>query len=491
MKIRNFTDIRLFLFNNLTIKQTIFKNTFWISLSSGIGKLLRMILIIYIARILGATEYGKFTFALAFISVFVFLFDLGISTILTREFSRNKEREREFSSLLSLKILFGFGSLILIGIISFFITSDIEIQKMIWILALFSFVSQFPEIFYAFLRARQRMEYEAWTNIFQASVILLFGFLVIIYFPSLKNISYSYLFAAVVSVIPFLVFFHWKIFPLKLSFETGIWKSFLVESWPLALISVFSLLYGYFDSITMGFLGQITQTGWYNAALKIINIVLIPTGIVALCFYPVLSKFSKESKERFQKVYDHLIETMIFLSLPIVVGGWILAPKIIELVYGQDYLNSILAFQILLIMAGFSFLAVSLNQVLIAADQQKKFLLIAITGATINIILNLILIPKFSLNGAAISSVVTYFFVLLLSFYFTSRFTSIKPINFKFFLSFLIAIFSVFVMYFVISRPTIYSFSVFVTLAIGIITYVSVLFVLKFIIKRLEIKPSL
>jgi len=122
-------------------------------------------LIIYIARVLGATEYGKFTFALSFVSLFVVFFDLGLSNIVTREFSREKEKEKEFSSIISLKILLSLGILFLILITSFFITSDPGIRKVIWILAAFSAIGNFSEIIYAFFRAYQRMEYEAFAVI--------------------------------------------------------------------------------------------------------------------------------------------------------------------------------------------------------------------------------------------------------------------------------------------------------------------------------------
>lgn len=475
----NFANVRSFLLDNKTIKQTIFKNTFWIALSAAIGKILRAVLIIYIARILGATEYGEFAFALAFVSLFVTFFDLGLSPIVTREFSREREKEKEFSSIFSLRILLGIGTIILILIGSFFITSSSEIRGVIWILAFFSFISQFPEIIHAFLRARQRMEYESWANILQVLLVVGFGFFVIFYFPSVKNISYSYLFSSLIALIPLLIFFHFKIFPLRLSFEINIWKKFLLMSWPLALTSVFGLIYSYIDSVMMGHSGQITQTGWYNAALKVINIILVPGSIIAMSFYPVLSKFSKKSKEQLQKVWNYQTGIMIFSAFPIVVGGLTLAPKIIGFVYDSTYFPSIFAFQILLLMAGIGFLYTSFYQVLIATDQQKKIFLVVILAAGVNVILNLILIPKFSLYGAAIATVITHFLIFLFYFVFTSKFTPIKPLNYKIFLIFLETIFSTIVMYLVISRSQILYLNVFLSVLIGAIVYITAFFLFK------------
>ena len=218
MQIRDFTftDFKSLFLTNQTLKQTIFKNTFWIALATGLSKFSKLFLLIYVARILGATEYGKFTFALAFVSLFVIFFEFGLSNIVTREFARDKEREKEFFSILSLKVLLSLGTLTLILIGSFLVTSDPDIQKVIWILAVFSSAGNFSEIIYAFFRARQRMEYESWAIALEALVVVGIGFFVILNFPSIINLSYGYLLSALLGLIFILTTFHFKIFPLRL-----------------------------------------------------------------------------------------------------------------------------------------------------------------------------------------------------------------------------------------------------------------------------------
>lgn len=485
MEIKKFADIKTLFFDNKTLKQALFKNTFWISLSGGIGKLLRAFLIIYIARVLGATEYGKFTFALAFVSLFVTLFDFGLSNILTREFSKDKTREKEFPAVLSLKILLGLISIILILITSFFITPDLEIRKVIWILAFFTFISQLPEIFYAFFRARQKMEYESWANILQVLLVVGCGFFVIFNFPSVKNISYSYLFSSLIALIPFFLFFHFKVLSLRFSFKIDVWKKFLAMSWPLALISILGMLYSYIDSIMMGSWNLITETGWYNAALKIINVVFLPQSIICLVFYPTISRFAHNSKEMLQKVWDYQLKLLIFLGLPIVVGGIALSSKIIDFVYDSSFEPSVLALKILLIMSGIAFLCIPFGQILIAFNQQKKVFWAALAGGIINIILNLILIPKYSLYGAAVATVITYSLIFLLYLIFARKFISIKPFNFKIFITFIKVIIAAILMYFAISYPKIYELHVLFPVFIGAIIYFLSFFILEIITKKL------
>jgi len=479
----SFSNFKSFLLDNRTVKQTLFKNTFWLAVGMGTNRLLKLILLIYAARIFGATDYGVFTFALAFISLFLIFSDFGLPVIVTREFSREKEKKEEFHSIISLKIVLSFGAFILILLSSFFITSDPTAQRVIFILALFSLINGFTTIFYAFFQSQQRMEYQTWAEIFQTILATGLGFFVLFNFPSVENLSYTYLFSALVASISVLFFFHFKVFHLKISWQRTVWQKFLIMSWPLALTGLFGALYTYIDSVMMGYWGMITETGWYNAAYRIIMASLIPMGLISGSFYPVLSKFFKESKEKLQNVWNYQMEIMILLVAPLIIGGIVFASKIIDFVYGQAFSPSILAFQILIIMAGFIFLYRPFYDVMIASNQQKKVLLITLSGAIINIILNLILIPKFSLYGAAIATVTTYFLILLIYLRLTMKFTSIKPFNLKFIFTLMVAIFSGILMYFVITQPLIYNLNVFLSMIIGAITYSITIFVLKSIPK--------
>ena len=68
-------NVKSLLFENKGLKQTIFKNTFWLALAEAITNFSKLFLIVYVARIFGVTEYGKFTFALSFVSLFSILSD--------------------------------------------------------------------------------------------------------------------------------------------------------------------------------------------------------------------------------------------------------------------------------------------------------------------------------------------------------------------------------------------------------------------------------
>ena len=466
-----------FLLHNLGTKQTIAKNTFWLGAAEGITRFLKLFLIIYVARILGANEYGKFTFALAFISLFTAFADLGISTITTREIARDKEKE--FPSLLSLKLVLSIGTLVLICIGSFFITTDPIIRGIIWILGIYILANGFSGIINAFFQARQRMEYEAWARILQAMVVTGAGFFVLYNFPSVQNLSLAYLLASLIALIFILLLFHFKIYHLRLDFNKNIWRNTLLMSWPLALGGMMNSICSNTDSIMMGYLGQIIQTGWYNAAQRITAVALIPAGLIAASFFPALSKLLGESKEKLQKGWNSFMEIMVFLSVPLVIGGITLAPKIIDLVYDPSYSPSVLAFQILIIGTGIGILNIPFAHALVVSNQQKKVFWIIFFSAILNVILNLILIPGYSLYGAAMASLIAGFLMFSLFFSFTLKFTKIQPISLKLFYTFLIASIASVSMYLMISYPNIHNLYIIYIILIGILSYFLAFFILK------------
>ena len=481
MNVKNFKNL---FFKNIGTKQTIFKNTFWLVMAEGINKFSKLILIIYIARILGATEYGKFTFALSFVALFSIFSDLGLFSVTIREFSKDREKEKNFSSILSLKILLSLGTLFLIAISSFFITPDPLIQRIIWILGAYIVLDSFSGIIFAFFQARQRMEYESWIKIFGALVTTVAVIFVILSFPSAKNLSYSYLLSSLITLISVLFFFHLKIFPLKISWQGSIWRKFLSMSWPLALSGMFSIVYVSIDSVMMGYWGQVVQIGLYNAAYKIILASLIPISLISQSFFPVLNIAFSKSKEKFQKTWDYQMKIMIFFSIPLAIGGIILAPQIIDFVYDFTFYPSILAFQILVVMASFIYLSNPLEQALIVANEQKRIFWTFLVGVVFNIILNLILIPLYSFYGAALASLLTIILIFFLLLRFTIKFTPIRPLNFSFLFIFSGVVLSATAMYFIISRSSICRFNVLLSILIGVLIYVFCFFIYKTLIGR-------
>ncbi|HCM36487.1 MAG: hypothetical protein A3J30_03060 [Candidatus Wildermuthbacteria bacterium RIFCSPLOWO2_02_FULL_47_9c] len=440
-------EIKNLLFTNGTVKQTIFKNVVWGSAGSMVNKLLSFVLLIYAARILGAEGYGQITFALAFASLFIILSHFGLPSIITREFARKEGGEDEFYAILCLKIILVLLTFVLIAAVSFLTISSSEVRILTVIIGSFLLMNSLIGTAYSFFHARQKMEYEAWLEGVQMLLMLSLGLFVLFRFPSPQNLSYVYLASAFLALLATYVFFERKIFRLKLKCDISIWKKYLKMSLPLALSSIFAMLYAYTDSVMLGYSDMFAETGWYNAAQRIVLLALIPMGLIASSFYPALSKLSKESGQLFQKMWDYELEIMLALAFPVVTGGIVLASTIIFFLYTADFTPAILALQFSVVTVGLNFLYRPFNDVMIISNHEGKMFWITLVGAGINVALNLILIPRYSLYGAAGATVATYSLLLIVIMVFVKKFTTLRFPLARIGLTVLTSGFSAFLMY--------------------------------------------
>ncbi|MSU54268.1 MAG: flippase [Candidatus Staskawiczbacteria bacterium] len=467
-------NIKSLFLENIGTRQTIFKNTFWLIIAEVFSRFLEIILVIYIVRVLGAAEFGKFAFAMAVASMFVSFSGLGLSEIVTREIAYNQDAEKEYPAVLSFKIILGIGIFFLAIAASFFITQDPLIRLIIMALTVFYFFNDIFSIIYAFLRAHQKMEYEAGFKTARSLILIMVVSLVIFKAPSIQNISYGYTVANFLALIAVLVFFHTRFYPLKLSFDGPIWRKFFQLSWPLGLAAIFGAIFINIDSVIMGYLGQTMQNGWYGAARKAVGIIIIPATLVFMSFYPMASKLFKESGKALQKMWDYYMALMIILAFPIIAGGFVMAPKLMSLLYGPGFEPSIPLFQMLIFIAGINFIYYPYALILIVSGQQKKYLFGHAMGAVVNVVLNIILIPRYGPHGAAISAVVTYI-ILLLSVVTLSRYTTpISIFSRQLCILLSITMLSSLIMFAIVNQLLIYNANIFYLVSIGTLTYFSV-----------------
>lgn len=475
------TYIKHFLFKNIGIRQTVFKNTFWLALAEIIARLLGLVLVIYIVRVLGAQEYGKFVFALSFVSVLSILSDLGIMDISTREFSRDRHSEKNFNSIFTLVLLLCIVTLVISVVASFFIVSDYSIRKLIWILSIFVLSNGLFAMVFSLLRSRQKMEYEAIVKIIQAVANSIVVFIVIFFMPSAQNIGYGYMVSNIVVLLFLLVFFGIFVQPLKLTWDKSS-LNILKISWPLSFGFMAGWIYMSINSIMLGSFNLITENGWYGAAFKVAVVAVIPVNLIMRSFYPLLSNFFISSHEKLQKAWDYFAESILLLTIPIVVGGYVLAPKIIGSFYGAGFAPSIMALQLLMLVIGISFLNYPYAIMLVAAGQQKKNFLIMAIGALVNIILNVIFIPMYGFSGAIFATIFSSalaFFLTVVIFKYT---TPIMVINKRLIKVLFISMVASTLMYYAITFRFVHDLNVVAVCSVGALVYGGILLILYRII---------
>ena len=240
-----------------------------------------------------------------------------------------------------------------------------------------------------------------------------FGLLILFTSANILNIVLTYILAILVMFFIIFSVYNKEFETFKFKFNKIIWKKYIKMSWPVGSMALFAVVYNHIDSVMMGFFGQVTEVGWYNAAYRLVFIIMLVPMLINRGFNPVIA--NKFKKPGFKKVF--LSELVLMLSSGIILIGFgiIFSSNIINLVYGSGFEPAIPAFVLLLLMAGAYFIISLMYQVLIVSGNQKKIFWISLIGMIINVCLNFILIPIYSLYGAAAATLITYIFILVVS----------------------------------------------------------------------------
>lgn len=471
--------IKTLLLTNRGAKQTILKNTLWLTISEFVDRVLKFALVVYTVRVLGAAEYGVFAFALSLCSLFVILADLGLGQITTRELSKDPNYEKDFSYIISLKLFLSVITFIIIISTSYFVATDSKAFVVTMIMAVFVICYYGNDNLYAFLRARQKMEYEAFARI-TASVLTATGGILILYtMPSAKNLAYAYSASACFVFFVLLLIFNYRVVPIRLHVDLAIWKRYLSISWPLAVAFISASVYSYMASVMMGAWGQMEATGYFNAAYRIVFVTMMPMALITRSFFPMLCKYSGDSsRDKLQKTWNYYAAAMLCIAIPVVAGGIVIAPKMIPYVFGRDFGPAVLVFQIMIIVTGLALISEPFNQILVVFNKQRKIFWITIIGAALNIVLNAIVIPRYSLYGAAAVTVITYLVMCILYMSLTKKYALIS-INMRRFMAVLVSIvFSCGLMIYTVTHLMNAGINVLVTVGVGAAVYMAVMGVL-------------
>ncbi|MBU2101465.1 oligosaccharide flippase family protein, partial [Patescibacteria group bacterium] len=191
-----------FLLDNTTTSQTIAKNTFWLSFGEITGRLLRVGLIFYAARVLGAAGYGVFSYMTSLAGILTIFADLGLSGILIREGAKSEElRKTYFATSLFIKLIIVTGSFVVIILVAPLIT-DIPLSRtLIYAVGLLIVFDSLRGFGNAIFRAEEQMQYEAGTSILTQIIIVAGGIYTLTFTPSPESLAISYATGSAVGLI--------------------------------------------------------------------------------------------------------------------------------------------------------------------------------------------------------------------------------------------------------------------------------------------------
>lgn len=405
LKLKNF-----FLSNNST-RQTIAKNIFWMTFSQACGRFIRAMVIIYAARVLGAAQYGIFSYALGLAAFFTIFADVGVSVIMTREIAKSPERWRDyFATSFWLKL----GLLLLTGALIVFVApyfSKIEgAAALLPLIALLTFFDGVRDLATAFFRAKERMELEAFANVITNILITAVGFLILRSAPNYSTFTFFYVMSSGAGTLLTLMFLGRQFFEAIKNFSKKLAKEILVAAWPIAISALFGAFMLTIDIILLGMWRTAAEVGFYSSAQKIVQIFYAMPAILAGSTFPTISRMLRSGGDsgKVKILMEKSMTVALAVSIPMAVGGVVLANSIIHFLYGSGYSPAVSVFQIFVLTMPLAFVGPIFSNMILAYDKQKMLVKYLMVSAILNVIFDAILIPTLGINGSALGTLLIH-----------------------------------------------------------------------------------
>ncbi|WGE57048.1 oligosaccharide flippase family protein [Actinobacillus equuli] len=380
-----------------------------------------MITFPYVARILGVEAYGKYTFSLSIVNYVSYIAAAGILRYAIRECAKVRENKNELQKLANeiftiniLTTLFAFATLFI------FLFCIPDLHSYTPYILVISLSVLFTTIGVDWINS-------AYEDYFFITVRYVFSqgiaFLLLFIFVQDSNDLFYYCFISilggVIANICNILYIRKKLtFYPKLIFSCSIIKHFKSIFYLfLSTIATFiyinsdiSILRMFFDDKTVGYYGISTQ--FY----QLIKQLIIAAFIVII---PRVSNELTKNRDVVIEKYNRTLAITLLLIIPSAVGLFMIREELISLIAGKEYLQSASSLAILAFSLIPSMLAnFYINIVMIPMKMEKSVMIATIFSATINIVLNFILIPIYSENAAAATTLLAELTLTLFSIYY-------------------------------------------------------------------------
>jgi len=419
-----------------TVKR-IAKNVIALFGSLVVNSILTLVLTVLIARTLGDAAFGKYSFAIAFTSIFAVFSDLGYNVLLTREVAKDKSQAYKYlSNIITIRVLFYPIFLLLIVIVINLMNYPADTKCVVYLFGAYVLLTSFASIFRMIFRAYEKMEYGSGIGILINTLRVSTGILILFLGYGLIELGYVFLFAGVLNVLFSFCICRKKFVNPRMEIDFKFWKDTIKVALPLGIASIFGLIYVKIDTIMLSIIKGDAVVGWYNAAYALTLSFKPFPDLFMTALLPIMAIYLVSAKNSLKIVYEKSFRYLFVLGFPLATGVTLLADKIIFFFYGQQFSHSIVALQILAWDILLVFLYRCLFYSLISIGKQTQIMKVTGICALLNIVLNLFLIPSFSYVGAGIATIITESVLFSILFYISSKHickislykTMIKPV---------------------------------------------------------------
>ncbi len=403
--------------NNL---QRLASNTMLAFLSNIVVKASSALLFILVGRRLGPAEAGVFNLGVTYFTLALALSAWGLHELIVREVApRRGESKQYLLHYLAMRLLLAagaYGLLLLWLRLNLPYTAHTKAVIHVFVLAMF------PEAIFSLLQglfaAHERLLPPLLAALVNGGVKLGIGLWVLAHDGDALGLAWAIVVGSTVSLLVFIPALHRlfrQVAPQPVRFSRHFALSQLRLTPGFVVIGIFTTIDYQLDAFLISLFLSESELGWYGAAQTImLAFWMMPTAL-RTALYPVIARYYYEAPERLPVLYRRANRYVLIGVLPVCAGITLIAPNIIPLIFEADFQPATPALQLIIWAVLPSFLMVPSARLLVVANRQSDVGWVTALSMIINLLLNLWLIPRWGINGAAAARVLatTFFFIAI------------------------------------------------------------------------------
>ncbi|MGN8862556.1 flippase [Dorea longicatena] len=374
----------------------------------------------YVSRILLPTGTGIVSFATSIITYFSMFAQLGIPTYGIRACAKVRDDREKLSKvvqeLLIINLIMSICSYIIL-FVGILIVPKLQKEKNLYIVLSFTIILTAIGMEWLY-KALEQYTYITIRSVFFKFVALIAMFLLVHRQDDYIIYGGITIFAASASNILNFLNAH-KYIDLKFSGNYK-FRQHMKPIFVFFAMSCATTIYTNLDTVMLGFMTTNTEVGYYNAAVKIKTILVSIVTSLGTVLLPRASYYiEKGERDQFDRITRKALNFVFLFASPLMVYFICFAKEGIYFLSGSAYKGSIIPMQ--LIMPTLLFIGITNIlgiQILVPLGQEKIVLYSEIVGAVVDIIINIILIPRYSSAGAAVGTLIAEIIVFVVQFYF-------------------------------------------------------------------------
>jgi O-antigen/teichoic acid export membrane protein len=360
-----------------------------------------------VSHALGEDAFGRFSWALRLGLIGESLMDFGVHQITIRSIAREPARAANlFHNSLALKMATGAAMFVVMAAASWLAAEDALLWHTSLIMLGAAIMRSFILTVRGVLQGLERFGHDCLVVVGDRVLMLGLSGLAIANGAGLLGVAGAFLLARVIAVGGAMLLVGSFTGGVRLRFDVALWRRLQREAIPLGLFVVVLNFYSYIDTLMLGVMSDFVQTGLYNNAYGLYEGLSYAPAVLSAVLTPRLSRLWREDAGAHRRLA--LRSAFAAAALSAVAGGamWVAGRPLLAIVFGDGAVAATTTLNVLLAGLPFVFVIWILHAVAISVFRERLLLMTTLIGAGLNAALNLVLIPRYGRDGAALATVI-------------------------------------------------------------------------------------